>query len=108
MWEGETAVASRKLSFTTMEWTQGGHPLERKKAVAEVPVAVLEFAPGFRDPNWCERGHSGYVISGTLELELAEDRLVIEEGEGFEIDRGTPHRASNPGDRSVRFFIVSC
>ncbi|HUK12439.1 MAG TPA: hypothetical protein VLW17_03980, partial [Thermoanaerobaculaceae bacterium] len=58
-----------RLGFTAMPWSPGSHPLERKKAAAH-GATMLEFAPGFADPVWCERGHVGYVLAGTLHVEL--------------------------------------
>ena len=98
------------LPFDAMSWQQGGHALERKKSDPETPVTLLEFAPGFADPNWCERSHSGYVLSGTLRMEYDEptrEQADYAEGQGFHIGLGTRHRASNPGDVPVRVFIVS-
>jgi quercetin dioxygenase-like cupin family protein len=95
------------IRFPSVPWASGAHPLERKKSDPEHPVTLLEFAPGFGDPNWCARGHTGYVLEGSLSLEF-EDRVEpIGTGEGFVIDPGTRHRASNPGAVPVRLFIVS-
>jgi len=61
------------LPFVSLDWTAGAHPLETKKLVEGQPVVLLEFAPGFEDPNWCERGHIIYVLDGVLDLVL-DDR----------------------------------
>ena len=82
------------------------HPLERKK-VAAAGATLIEFAPGFADPNWCERAHVAYVLSGTLHLEVEGRTEEIGAGDGFITDRGTRHRASNPGPTPVRLFVVT-
>ena len=101
-------MTHRRIVFPSLPWQAGGDPLERKKGDPSAPVILLEFAPGFADPNWCERGHSGYVFKGALRMEYeAGTDEDYGAGEGFHIEAGTRHRASNPGSTPVRLFIVS-
>lgn len=100
-------VSSVRFEFASMPFEQGGHPLEQKKVCGERPAALLRFAPGFADPNWCVRAHVIYVLSGTLELELHDRRELITAGNGCWLDAGTAHRAGNPGSEPVVAFIVS-
>ena len=95
------------LPFTSVEWTAGGHPLERKKLVGSQPAVLLEFAPDFEDPNWCERAHVVYVLEGTLEFILDDSTVRVPAGCGCVLDRGTRHRAKNAADMPVRLFVVS-
>jgi quercetin dioxygenase-like cupin family protein len=103
-------VSCTHFSFAGAPFEQGGHPLEHKKVCAERPVAILRFEPGFADPNWCERAHVIYVLSGALELELRDGRQRrqrVAAGDGCWLDLGTAHRASNPGSEPVVALIVS-
>lgn len=95
------------LPFTSLSWTAGAHALEKKKVVEDHPVALLEFAPGFEDPDWCIRGHIIYVIEGTLELALDERTEQLKVGDGCVLERGTRHRAKNPAGGAVRLLVVS-
>jgi quercetin dioxygenase-like cupin family protein len=96
-----------RLPFTSLAWTPGGHPLEQKKLIEGSPVVLLEFAPGFEDPNWCENGHIIYVVEGTFELVLDSAVERIHAGESCVLDRGTRHKAKNPGSVPVRLFVVT-
>ncbi len=95
------------LPFASLEWTTGAHPLEKKKVVDGHPVVMLEFAPGFEDPNWCERGHLIYALSGALELVLATRIERVTAGDGCVMPAGTRHRARNPGQSAVRLLVIS-
>ncbi len=95
------------LPFASLAWTPGAHPLEKKKLVDGQPVVLLEFGVGFEDPNWCERGHIIYTISGALELVLADATERLDAGDGCVLNPGTPHRARNPGPHPVRLLVVS-
>lgn len=100
-------MTSGTIPFDAMDWTQGGHPLERKKRAADGAASLLLFAPGFADPNWCGGGHVGFVLEGRLGFELADGRkIVAAAGEGFALAPGTRHRAYNAGESAVRLFIV--
>jgi quercetin dioxygenase-like cupin family protein len=83
------------------------HPLEAKKVVPGFGAALLRFAPGFSDPNWCERSHVLYVLEGALELELPDRVERMEAGDACWVDRGSSHRARNPGAHDTIVFIVS-
>jgi quercetin dioxygenase-like cupin family protein len=93
--------------FEDMAWETGTHDLERKKSVPDRSVVLIEFAPGFEDPSWCERSHALYVLRGALELEMNGGSTVIGAGQCAVLDRGTRHRARNPGVQHAVAFIVS-
>lgn len=50
----------------------------------------------------------GYVLDGTLRLELGEETYVLDSGDSITFDSGTPHRLSNAGDVTVRavWFVL--
>lgn len=101
-------MACTTVSLSSLPWTAGGHPLERKKVSAIGLPILIEFAPGFRDPNRCTRSHVIYVIRGALGLELEDGRHeVIASGDCCVLDAGTSHRAFTEGDEPVQLFIVS-
>jgi hypothetical protein len=96
-----------RIDFPDLVWAPGGHPLERKKVCPTRPISLLEFAAGFADPNWCERSHLIYVLSGALSLEFADGVQRFVAGQSCLIDPGTPHRARNDGAEAVIAFIAS-
>jgi len=95
------------LPFASMDWEPGTHPLEKKKTSPGSSACLLQFVPGFADPNWCERDHVLYVIKGALGLEMDGRDTVIGPGECAVIDGGTRHRAKNVGAETVVVFVVS-
>ncbi|MCU0254611.1 MAG: cupin domain-containing protein [Acidobacteria bacterium] len=99
-------MAHETLDFNTLDWQAGPHPLERKKLGALGGASLLRFEPGFEDPNWCVNGHAALVLEGTLRLEYEAGAAEVSAGQGFVIDPGTRHRASNPGAVPVVLFIT--
>ncbi len=95
-----------RAPFSRMEWSLAA-PLESKKTCADPRVSMLQFDPGFSDPNWCVNAHVGLVLSGSIELEFEDSGEVYGEGDAFVIHGGTRHRARNSGPSPVRLFIVT-
>jgi quercetin dioxygenase-like cupin family protein len=95
------------LPFASLGWTAGTHALEKKKCVAGQPAVLLEFAPGFEDPNWCERGHVIYVLDGALDLVLNDRTERVHAGNGCVLEPHTRHRAVTAGGTPVRLLVVS-
>jgi quercetin dioxygenase-like cupin family protein len=100
-------MACTRIAFPALTWSPGLHPLERKKTSAERPAVMIEFAPGFDDPNVCVRAHVIFVVRGTLDIVLDEGTQRFGEGECCWLDAGTRHRACNPGAEPVVAFIAS-
>ena len=93
------------VALNDMEWSAGAHPLEKKKS--GTGVTLLEFAPGFVDPNWCTHGHVIFMLAGRLELQLDEATVTVGVGEACVVDEGTRHRACNPDGEIARLFVFS-
>lgn len=101
-------MAVTRIPFASMDFAQSAtHPLEQKKVADGRSAVLLRFAAGFEDPNPCARSHVLYVVSGTLELVLDGCVERVAAGDACWIDRGSAHRARNPGAEDAIVFIVS-
>jgi mannose-6-phosphate isomerase-like protein (cupin superfamily) len=101
-------MAVTRIPFPAIDWMPSPtHPLEHKKVVPGRSAALLRFAPGFEDPNRCERSHVLYVVAGALELALDDGVVRVDAGEACWVDRGSAHRARNPGSVDAVVFIIS-
>jgi quercetin dioxygenase-like cupin family protein len=70
--------------------------------------ALVEYEPGTLREEWCEEGHSGYVLAGTIEYEFRDGQrpaLALEQGDGFTLADGSAHRG-RAGDAGVRLFLI--
>lgn len=70
--------------------------------------AIVEYQPDVLREEWCNEGHSGYVLAGGIEYEFQRaDRgsLVLEQGDGFTLDEGSAHRG-RAGSTGARLFLI--
>ena len=44
------------------------------------------------EPHWCDKGHWGMVLEGTLEIEFPAERRAFRSGHGVCIPAGQEHR----------------
>ena len=102
--QGKEAV--RALDFEAADWTDRGRARLKELSAHGRRVRLVEFLPGFSDPNWCLKGHAVYVLSGVLESEYADGFSSRRAGEAYVIPSGARHRSRNLGAEPVRLLIV--
>lgn len=84
------------IDFNSLPWES---PLAgiRFKAYREggKQIRLAEFTPEFIESGWCEKGHIGLVLEGTLEVRFKGHVVVYPQGSGFFILGGatTAHKA---------------
>lgn len=70
--------------------------------------AIVEYEPAVLREEWCEEGHSGYVLEGEIEYEFQQTGfpvLRLQAGEGFTLPAGSGHRG-RAGETGVRLFLI--
>ena len=82
-----------KVDFDSIEWQS---PLAGVRFKAFVQgdrrMRLVEYTSDFVEPDWCTKGHIGYVIEGRFEIDF--DGKVIEYGprDGIFIPQGEEHK----------------
>ena len=70
-------------------------------------IRIAEFTSEFIEPNWCEKGHIGIVLSGDLEIDFKGQIVRYPEGAAIFIPAGSSNghkgRAITP---IVKLFLV--
>jgi quercetin dioxygenase-like cupin family protein len=101
-------MSGTRIDFEGEAW-QTTAPGARHKMTerAGKRLRLVEFATEFVEPDWCLKGHVGYVLGGKLELEF-EDRVErYGPGDGFVVRPGgvDKHKARAVGS-TARLFLV--
>ncbi len=89
-WERLTTESLRSVDFLFVTYEVGG---------ASSPEDAYQRHKG---QEW------GYVLSGTLQVNIGFDEFVLGPGDAITFDSSVPHRLSNPGDEPVRavWFVL--
>ncbi|MCL2342364.1 MAG: phosrestin [Firmicutes bacterium] len=78
------------VEFDKLPWDKPAPGVRSKSFVSgNQQIRLVEFSEGFVEPDWCRKGHAGYVIdgefandySGALERYKKEDIIFIPAGE---------------------------
>jgi hypothetical protein len=97
-----------RVQFDTLEWHNLTHGARFKVFQSGTKqLRLVEFSSEFLEPDWCEKGHIGYVIQGELEIDFHGHIVRYPEGSGINIPNGlaSSHkgRAVTP---TVLLFLV--
>ena len=82
-----------KVDFDALEW-QRPLPGARMKAFESGgrKLRLVEFARGFREPDWCRKGHIGYVLQGEMDVSFDGESVRFKEGDVIFIPPGEENR----------------
>ena len=82
-----------KIDFESMGWEvpvrgarfkayeQGGRKLR-----------LVEFGKEFVEPDWCTKGHIGYILEGQIEIDFDGNVITFGPGDGLFIQPGDKHK----------------
>jgi quercetin dioxygenase-like cupin family protein len=97
------------VNFAALAWDGWASQVPARVKIARAAgkqVRLFEMGPGFVEPQWCTRGHIGYVVSGEYVTDLDGDTWIMHTGESFILPPGTRHRSRNAGSLSAVVFLV--
>jgi len=85
-----------KVDFDSLSW-ESSLLGARSKAYRDgsKQLRLVEFTSAFVEPQWCEKGHVGLVVSGVLEIDFRGRVISYPEGSGIFIPAGpsSAHKA---------------
>ena len=95
-----------RIHFEAMDW-ESPMPHVRQKVYEEGGrrLRLVEFARDFVEPDWCIRGHVGYVLSGQMEIRFPDGTTSFNPGDGVFIAPGTKHLATVLTDAVTLIFV---
>ncbi|MEW6533147.1 MAG: cupin domain-containing protein [Thermodesulfobacteriota bacterium] len=86
-------MAPYKVDFQSIPWetpTVGVRAKIVKKDGKQ--LRLVEFTREFVEPDWCRKGHFGYVLEGELEIDFDGKRVLFTQGDGVFIQPGESHK----------------
>ncbi len=97
-----------KIDFESIPWEAPAVGV-RFKAYEEGgrKLRLAEFGRGFVEPDWCTKGHIGYVLEGQMEIDFDGKVVAFGPGDGIFIPAGAEHRhKAKILTKSVTVFLV--
>lgn len=82
-----------KVDFGSMAWKTPADGV-RFKAYEQGGrrLRLVEFAKEFVEPDWCTKGHIGYILEGKMEIDFNGKSIVFGPGDGVFIPAGSEHK----------------
>ncbi len=82
-----------KIDFESMEWEVPARGA-RFKAYEQSgrKLRLVEFSKEFVEPDWCTKGHIGYILEGQIEIDFDGKKEVFGPGDGIFIPTGQKHK----------------
>ena len=97
-----------RILFDALEW-QGGIRGARFKVFrsGSKQIRLLEFTSEFIEPDWCEKGHIGFVVKGEIEIDFRGSIVRYPEASGLFIPAGSAsgHKARSVTPAALLFLI---
>jgi quercetin dioxygenase-like cupin family protein len=98
-----------RIPFASLPW-ESPVPGVRQKIVLQDnrKLRLVEFSDQLREPDWCRKGHLGYVLEGRLTIDFHGRIVAYQAGDGLCIPPGEEHRhRANvaPGEKAVMVLV---
>lgn len=82
-----------KIDFASMAWTSPAVGVRYKVYEREgQKLRLVEFSRDFVEPDWCVKGHVGYILEGCMEIDFVGKKEVLGPGDGLFIPAGESHK----------------
>jgi len=86
-------VEQHKVAFESLPWSSPAAGVRFKAhRQGERQLRLVEFTDEFVEPDWCLKGHVGYVLEGQLEIDFDGNRIAFNPGDGIFIPPGEEHK----------------
>jgi quercetin dioxygenase-like cupin family protein len=97
-----------KREFDKIEWDNKSAGMRVKRfSQAGKQLRLIEITPESGEAEWCDEGHVGYILEGTLETNVNGTIERLSAGDGLIIPDGQEYRhKSRAVDGIVRLLLV--
>ena len=82
-----------KVDFKSMPWEAPAAGVRFKACERDGRrLRLAQFSKEFAEPDWCTRGHIGYILDGRIEVDFDGGVIAFGPGDGLFIPAGRKHR----------------
>ena len=96
------------IEFSALPWDKPAKGVRSKTVLTDgYRLRLLEFTKDFVEQDWCTKGHIGYILEGTLEVQFAQTSVRFNAGDALIIPQGPEHKhKATARSDVVRIFLV--
>jgi hypothetical protein len=89
----EPGAKDYQVDFESIPWESPAPGLRFKAYRRDGrSLRLAEFTREFVEPDWCIKGHAGYVLAGEIEVDFHGRKVAFRAGDGLFIPSGSEHR----------------
>ncbi len=82
-----------RIDFESMPWVSPAVGVRFKAFERNTrKLRLVEFSKEFVEPDWCIKGHIGYILEGRMEIDFDGEKEVFGPGDGVFIPAGRQHK----------------
>ena len=82
-----------KIDFESMAWEVPARGARFKAFEQDGrKLRLVEFSKEFIEPDWCTKGHIGYILEGQMEIDFDGNVIVFGRGDGVFIPASEEHK----------------
>lgn len=82
-----------RIDFESMAWEVSAKGVRFKAYEQDGrKLRLVEFAKEFVEPDWCSKGHIGYILEGEMEIDFDGHIIIFKAGDGIFIPAGQEHK----------------
>ena len=86
-------MAEHKVDFDALAWIDAAPGARYKVSKqGDTQLRLVEFSKEFVEPDWCIRGHIGYVLDGRMSIDFGGAVEAFAAGDGLFIPAGEEHK----------------
>jgi quercetin dioxygenase-like cupin family protein len=82
-----------KVDFDSKSWETPAEGVRFKAyQQGDKRLRLAEFTKEFVEPDWCTKGHIGYVLEGQIQIDFGGKAIRFSPGDGIFIPAGEKHK----------------
>ncbi|MHC1574236.1 MAG: hypothetical protein ACXQTY_00310 [Candidatus Methanogasteraceae archaeon] len=95
------------IDFKNMGWESPTSGIRYKVyARGNQRIRLVEFSEDFNEPDWCTRGHVGYVLEGRLTIDFDGELIDFMSGDGIFIPEGEESKHRGKVARGEKALVI--
>ena len=99
---------NNKIIFKNLPWTTLTTGAQQKECTqANMKMRLIQFTDTFVEPDWCTKGHLGYVVKGEMGINFNGKIIRYQQGNGLSILTGEErkHKVVIEPGKSVELIV---